>query len=106
MVGARPHVTWGALAGGLARNFANWRQFCVLTPEAQEQQFVGTHGSRLMTQDIEEALPEAWATPLESSAPRWMEAFTRFEVLIVVRGCTAERIYAIECGLERGHVVK
>ena len=37
--------------------------------------------------DIDSAIPEEWTQPLaDTSAPQWMGAFTRLEVLIVVRG--------------------
>ena len=82
MVGSRPHVLWGAMAGGPARSLADWRQFRGLSMEAEEQILSGMRGSQHMFQDIEEAIPESWAEPLFGSALMWMGAFSKLEVLI------------------------
>ena len=87
-MGSRPHVSWGAMAGGPARTFWDWQQFQRLPEPLQAERTVGMRGSALMIADISEAIPAEWTQPAQLHAPSWMGAFTRTEVLIGVRGCS------------------
>ena len=98
MVGSRPHASWGAMVAGPARSLADWRQFRALSTEVQEQTLSGMRGSQQMIQDIEEAIPESWTEPLFGSAPIWMGAFSRLEILIGVQGCSGDRVWFFEAG--------
>ena len=55
-------------------------------------------GTALMVSDIIEAIPEHWLQQQSAHAPHWMGAFTRTEVLIVVRGCTSTTSLFFEVG--------
>ena len=102
MLGARQHVSWGALAAGPARSVGDWFGFRQLSEAQQEERLAGIRGSTQMVADIEEAIPEAWRQ-IEASGPvAWMGAFTRTGVLISVRGCTAELSLFFELGTGAG----
>ena len=60
MVGARPHVSWGALAAGPARCVGEWLQFRQLPEEVQSLRLAGLRGVQQMVSDIEDALPADW----------------------------------------------
>ena len=88
LVGSRPHVSWGAMAGGPARTFWDWQQFQRLSGPQQTERTAGMRGSALMIADVLEAIPAQWTQPAQLHPPAWMGAFTRTEVLIGVRGCS------------------
>ena len=98
MVGSRQHVSWGAMAAGPAHSLGEWLDFRQLTEEAQGARLARMRGSAVMISDIEEVIPEAWTHPSEAPAPAWMGAFTRFEVLLAVRGCSEDCQLFFEIG--------
>lgn len=98
MVGARPHVSWGALAAGPARCVGEWLQFRQLPEEVQSLRLAGLRGVQHMVSDIEDALPAEWLEPIASGPISWMGAFTRLEILIAVRGCTEHTTLFFEVG--------
>ena len=69
LVGSRPHVSWGAMAGGPARTFEDWQQFQRLPKPLQAERTVGMRGSALMIADISEAIPAEWTQPAQLHAP-------------------------------------
>ena len=60
MLGARQHVSWGALAAGPARSVGDWLEFRQLSEAQQGERLAGIRGATQMVADIEEALPEDW----------------------------------------------
>ena len=98
MVGSRKHVSWGALAAGPARCVGEWLHFRQLPEERQRLGLTGMRGAEHMVRDIEDALPVAWLQQRAPAPIAWMGAFTRFEVLIAVRGCTEQTTLFFELG--------
>ena len=86
-MGSRQHVSWGAMAAGPAHSLGEWLDFWQLTVEVQGARLARMRGSAVMISDIEEVIPEAW-----------MGAFTRFEVLLAVRGCSEDCQLFFEIG--------
>ena len=89
---------WGAMAAGPAHSVGKWLDFRRLSEEAQRDRLARMRGSAAMIRDIEEVISEAWTRPLETPAPTWMGAFTRLEVLLVVRGCSEDGQLFFEIG--------
>ncbi|MCO5597398.1 hypothetical protein L7F22_051474 [Adiantum nelumboides] len=67
---------------------ANTREKMYFQSPNQSQRLVGLQGAESMCQDITEAIPAEWHTPLESDALCWMGTFTRLEILIAVQACS------------------
>lgn len=60
MLGARQHVSWGALAAGPARSVGDWLEFRQLSEAQQGMRLGAIRGAAQMVTEIEEAIPEAW----------------------------------------------
>ena len=56
MVGARQHVSWGAMVGGPAHSLGEWIDFRRLSEEAQRDRLARMRGSATMIGDIEEVI--------------------------------------------------
>ena len=97
-MGSRHHVSWGAMAAGPAHSLGEWLDFRRFSVEAQCDRLARMRGSAVMISDIEEVIPEAWTHSSKTLAPAWMGVFTRFEVLLAVRGCSEDCQLFFEIG--------
>lgn len=86
------------MVAGPAHSQGEWLDSWRLLEEAQCYRLARMRGSATMIRDIEEVIPMAWTHPLETTAPTWMGAFTRLEVLLAVRGCSEDCQLFFEIG--------
>ena len=105
MVGSRKHASWGALAAGPARCVGDWLLFRQLPEEQQRLSLIGMRGAEQMRRDIDDALLVDWLQQRDPAPIAWMGAFTRFEILIAVRGCTEHTVLFFEVG-DRGRLYR
>ena len=94
MPGTRPHLAWGPLAAGPARNLGDWQDFRML-PEVQQERLSHLRGGLAMREDIQRAITDTWQAPIEHQAPQWMGAFTQIGILIAVRALSSSLRYTL-----------
>ena len=88
MLGLRPRLAWGQFVAGPTRCWGESLEFCISPEVVQAETISSFRGGQDMREQLLEAIPQGWSTPLALVAPQWMAAFTQLEVLVAARACS------------------